>query len=333
MASKYKIMVVSNWGKFPLKRQEEERDRFELVFDEGCKEADLLVVLDDITSDRRELKVRVRRKILILLESSALYVPNREYLRQFDRIYTYRRDIDMSTVRYIRNCMPWHLGVKRSKVAAEEIDGWHMDWKALKDLTDEKRKRISIFRTTKSFTAMHALRKKLEEALVKSDISELVDMYGGNGNMVDDKLEGLQGYQYSIAVENDVEDGYVSEKLFDAILAGCCVFYHGTATLEPEIEAMVRRIDVSRPYDSIQIMRDALKENAYDQCKRFVGPAKSRILTDYNLVRTIKIIGDVESTVSGEDRVESTIRRNGEFNIKAKVRRLAKRFVVRNIWA
>lgn len=44
----------------------------------------------------------------------------------------------------------------------------------------------------------------------------------------DDKLEYLRHYRFNITPENTNHDGYVTEKLFEAIHAGCIPIYHGS---------------------------------------------------------------------------------------------------------
>ena len=58
-----------------------------------------------------------------------------------------------------------------------------------------------------------------------------VDMGGGcNNNMngkVINKIEFLSHYKFSIAMENSLGDGYISEKIVDSFLAGTIPIYYG----------------------------------------------------------------------------------------------------------
>ena len=42
------------------------------------------------------------------------------------------------------------------------------------------------------------------------------------------KYETLSQYRYNLAIENSVEDWYISEKIFDSLLCGCMPIYHGS---------------------------------------------------------------------------------------------------------
>lgn len=51
---------------------------------------------------------------------------------------------------------------------------------------------------------------------------------GGN---VDDKIEWLKSYKFNLCFENSSYPGYLTEKLFDAFLAGCVPIYWGDTSL------------------------------------------------------------------------------------------------------
>ena len=60
---------------------------------------------------------------------------------------------------------------------------------------------------------------------------ELKLLYG------DDKLEYLKHYRFNITPENTNYKGYVTEKLFEAICAGCVPIYHGGDN-QPELDVL-----------------------------------------------------------------------------------------------
>lgn len=42
------------------------------------------------------------------------------------------------------------------------------------------------------------------------------------------KYQTLSNYRYNLAIENSIEDWYISEKIFDALLCGCMPIYYGS---------------------------------------------------------------------------------------------------------
>jgi len=100
--------------------------------------------------------------------------------------------------------------------------------------------RINLTSTDRSrFAAMIArhdvngIRQKMVDAVAKIDhveaaghfmnnTSELIDVYHNK------HLKYLQNFYFNICPENSNADGYVTEKLFNAILAGCIPIYNGS---------------------------------------------------------------------------------------------------------
>lgn len=51
----------------------------------------------------------------------------------------------------------------------------------------------------------------------------------------DNKLEYLKQFKFNICPENVIEDGYITEKLFDAFNSGCIPIWNGDRNIEPNI--------------------------------------------------------------------------------------------------
>lgn len=56
--------------------------------------------------------------------------------------------------------------------------------------------------------------------------------YAGN---VESKFETLQKYRFAIAYENQVAPGYITEKIFDCLFAGCIPIYYGDPGITEKI--------------------------------------------------------------------------------------------------
>ena len=55
------------------------------------------------------------------------------------------------------------------------------------------------------------------------------------GGPVENKIEFLSSYKFSIAMENSEGDGYLSEKIIDSLLSGTIPIYYGDYTLDEYI--------------------------------------------------------------------------------------------------
>lgn len=86
----------------------------------------------------------------------------------------------------------------------------------------EKSKLISIIASGKRITAGHRLRHEVIERLEGK-----VDVYGNGYKYVENKLEALKDYMYSIVIENDPCSGFYSEKLIDCFRTGTIPVFWG----------------------------------------------------------------------------------------------------------
>lgn len=117
--------------------------------------------------------------------------------------------------------------------------------------------------------------------------SSLLDghIYGyGRPNQIKSKLQGLLPYQYSLAIENTREAGYISEKFTDCILTGTVPLYFGA----PDISDFF-------PCDSYIALNSLDSNDAYKTVSSLVGDdygkrtealkaARNLIVTKFNIV-------------------------------------------------
>ena len=86
---------------------------------------------------------------------------------------------------------------------------------------------------TKRPMSLYNLRRVFANKLLNSDIN--FDMYGINWNTNDkrfkgyihNKLDGIKNYEYTICLENCVENGWITEKFTDSILCKTTPIYYG----------------------------------------------------------------------------------------------------------
>lgn len=89
-----------------------------------------------------------------------------------------------------------------------------------------KTKEISIIASDKNQTEGHKLRHEIIEKL-----GNKVDVYGRGYKPIDNKLEALRDYQYSIVIENERSMGFFTEKLIDCFMTGTMPIYWGNPTI------------------------------------------------------------------------------------------------------
>ncbi len=96
------------------------------------------------------------------------------------------------------------------------------DWKIY-----DKTKNISIICSQKREAPGHILRHQVIEQFAEK---YGIDVYGRGYKPIDYKLEALKDYRYTIVIENEMMDGWVTEKLIDAFACGTLPIYYGGAT-------------------------------------------------------------------------------------------------------
>ncbi len=90
-----------------------------------------------------------------------------------------------------------------------------------------KSKDISIIASAKRTTIGHNLR---HEAISKFG-NKIEGIYGRGYNVVENKLEALKDFRYSIIIENDNCDAMFSEKLIDCFVTGTIPIYWGCKSI------------------------------------------------------------------------------------------------------
>ena len=89
----------------------------------------------------------------------------------------------------------------------------------------DKTKNISIIASPKKYLLGHRLRHEVVEKF------SFIDTYGRGYKVLDNKLEGLKDYRFSVAIENTNEDYYFTEKLIDCFMTGTVPIYWGCPSI------------------------------------------------------------------------------------------------------
>lgn len=85
-----------------------------------------------------------------------------------------------------------------------------------------KSKMLSICASWKKFAPGHALRHE-----VISKLKDRMEVMGNGFRKIDAKVEAHADYKYSIVIENEKSDWWITEKLFDCLACGSVPIYWG----------------------------------------------------------------------------------------------------------
>lgn len=138
-----------------------------------------------------------------------------------------------------------------------------------------KHKDISIIASYKSQTDGHRLRHNVIKLF-----GDVLDVYGSGYRPVDDKLEALKDYRFSIVIENTKQDYYFSEKLLDCFTTGTIPIYWGCPSVGDffDINGIIR-------FDTFDELYEILNEGNFDKLYNEMLPY---IKTNFELANKYK---------------------------------------------
>ena len=137
-----------------------------------------------------------------------------------------------------------------------------------------KTKNISIIASHKNDLEGHKLRHEVIRRL-----GNKVDVYGNGYNKVESVLEAYKDYRFTIAIENDRYDYWLTEKLINPLLCGCVPIYWGTPTIYngffqdiiqfktvDDVENIVNNLDFEKEYNlrNNSIVDNFIKAHEYE---------------------------------------------------------------------
>jgi hypothetical protein len=140
-----------------------------------------------------------------------------------------------------------------------------------------KTKLLSIIASTKRQTIGHNLRHEVIDNLKKLNIP--IDLYGFGYNQIENKVDALKDYHYSIVIENSKTDYYFTEKLIDSFVTGTIPIYWGCPSIGnffdtngmlifdtiEELKMIINSINEEFYYSKIESIK-----NNYEEAKKYL---------------------------------------------------------------
>lgn len=177
--------------------------------------ADLVLVLNMVTTPRW---VRVPKGNIIkvlqepLIRNPVSHLFTYWHSRVYDQILTHSPDV--RDTRQIKSLPLTGSFVDPTSIANQPFD--------------EKKHSLSIVASTLAKFPGHKLRFRFINDLLTS-VPELSSHIYGKGRQkeLQNKIDGLREYRYSIAIENSCIPSYITEKFYDCVISGCVPVYYG----------------------------------------------------------------------------------------------------------
>ncbi len=257
--------------------------RFRFVCDPACRDYDWLCVYDELPNaypgvvrGRMRVECPRGRTILATQEPVSVKFYNKAYTRQFGVLLTNRPPEAEGHPGYVKGegYMVWYTGRSFAGERAHEVP--------------EKTKVLSAVYSAKRMAhTRHADRYRFLE-LLRREVSGF-DWFGKGVKPIEEKSDALDGYKYTIAFENHIGAGHWTEKLSDALVAGCLPFYAG----DPEVGRILPPdcfipIPADDPDAALAIVKKAIAEGEYGRRRDAIMKARELLMTKYNLFAQIE---------------------------------------------
>jgi len=303
-----KIVKVSFNYDWPLFRQSPqglgEWGDYKFVLDDTLKECDFWIVY---TSYKFVTETVTCHPDNIIFMPGECYNTSprfsQKFLNQFGALVTVQRELKHKNIRYAHNANPWFVDKNYDELLALE--------------TPKKIKLISVVSSNKAFTEGHKSRLDFV-AKLKNHFGDQLDVFGRGIKDFDDKWEVLADYKYSIAIENDNCDDWVTEKFFDCLLAHTLPFYYGCPNLESIVDknAFIR-IDSDNFEESVKIIEDSIRNNEFEKRLEHIKKEAVASLNKHNFFPFVVDILDTMDATKAKRAV--TVKAESDLN---KIRRM-----------
>jgi GR25 family glycosyltransferase involved in LPS biosynthesis len=187
------------------------------------------------------------------------------------------------------------LAVRGRKTPHHNNAFWQLELTCneLLNLKVEKTKIISSICSSKYFDEGHIARIDLLNYIEqKNDPNVIIDIYNkdnhhnfknfkGPVSPNIDKSKGMLQYKYYFMIENNYEENFITEKLWEPILCESLCFYYGCPNVTDYIDSRAFvLLDINDFEKSYQIIKQAIEEDLWSQRIDFIRQEKQRILNE-----------------------------------------------------
>jgi len=258
---------------------------YKFIIDDNLNECDYWVIFGDY--DLKNEIVFCNPKNIIFISGEGYHTSpkySKDFLNQFGLVITSQKEIKTKSIYRSHNANHWFINKSYDFLISNN--------------PPEKLKEISAISSNKTTTLGH--RKRLDFVNEICEQIDNVSFYGRGIKDFDDKWDTLETYKYSITIENDFAEDYVTEKFFDCLYSNTLPFYYGCPNLEKYVDPKTFiRIDIDNVENSISIIKEAIKNNEYQKRKYLIQQEKIKSLNrDQFFPFVVDIFDNIKSNSS-----------------------------------
>ena len=210
------------------------------------------------------------RRIIIITEPKSITYHSFAYLDQFGIVINPYPQFSSYQGQWHRTHphMTWHkYGVVRPRFRRKRKTPYPPRWCDIKK-PKKKTKLISVLCSGKRLTRFQAQRLRFTAAL-KQELGSQLDVYGRDSNFIVDKADALDPYRYHIALENNQDKHFWTEKLAETYLGEAYLIHAGCANLHDYFPRQAyTSIDIFNIPQAIQRVKDIIASNLYEHKTR-----------------------------------------------------------------
>ncbi len=243
---------------------------YKFVIDDNLKECDFWIIYSDYKLKEENVKCSRGNIIFIPAEGSSTSPKfSQKFLNQFGVLITTQRELKHKNIIYSHNANPWFINKSYDELISSEAP--------------LKTKSISVISSNKTFVPGQKKRLEFVQKL-KHHFGGKIDIYGRGVLDFEDKWEVVSPYKYSIAIENDFCDDWVTEKFFDCLYSETFTFYYGCPNLEKYVDSRsFQRIDINNFEESITTIERIINDSThFYKIKDVLREAKYKSLNQDN---------------------------------------------------
>jgi Glycosyltransferase family 10 (fucosyltransferase) C-term len=299
-------------------------EEFHFLPPDKAENPDILVVCDDpcpnfITSLPRE------RRFYLITEPEAIKRLQPGFLAQFGTIIGPYRPAGFSgKFQLSPPCIPWFYGVDLWLPLNEAIKQTYQDLQSAKP--GEKKNALSLVISKKQQTPFHRARLKLAEALMRA-LPDQVEVFGNGFRPIGNKAEALDPFRYHLALENNEDDHFWTEKMADPLLGFCLPIYAGTRKIGDYFpQNSFIPIDVRDTEACLARIKALLAEDPWEKHLPHILAARRLLLETYApftvIARAIReTIPLASSNPYNPAQIPILLRKNSDFKLKRRLLR------------
>lgn len=300
------VKLVFPCPDWPLSRQTPRSSgcwgEYKFFINDRTVECDYFVVLDYLLKEKEAVSCPPKNTILVAPELPifANGRHDKRFVGQFHHLITCHRGIVHPNITYFLPGLPWFVNKDYDFLAGANIIN--------------KTKKISIISSNKQFSEGHIKRLRFCTAL-KDYFGDAVDFFGKGIRDFSDKWDVLAPYQYSVAIENDPKDDWLTEKLYDCFLSHTFPLYYGCPNAEKYFSnKSFFKIDIADLNGAKALIGKILNDDKhYEESLRYLIEAKNRYLQNYNIFPLI--VNFIESKQLNPGASHRTIEINNYTNM------------------